>query len=65
MRLLLWLVLLFVCWPIALVLLVLYPIAWLVLLPFRIVGFTVGGIFELVKEMFLLPARLVGGLGRR
>ncbi len=65
MKLLLGLMLLIVCWPLGLALLVLYPVAWLLLLPFRVVGFTVGGVLRLVKEIFLLPARLIGGIGRR
>jgi len=65
MKLLLGLVLLIVCWPLGLALLVLYPIAWLLLLPFRIVGFTLEGVLRLVKEIFLLPARVIGGIGRR
>ncbi len=58
---LLWLILLVVCWPLALLALVLYPLVWLVLLPFRLVGFAVEGAFGLVKALFLLPARLLGG----
>ncbi len=65
MKLLLGLMLLIVCWPLGLALLVLYPVAWLLLLPFRVVGFTVDGVLRLVKEIFLLPARLIGGIGRR
>jgi hypothetical protein len=65
MKLLLWIVLLIVCWPVALVVLFLYPIAWLLLLPFRIVGFTLEGVLRLVKEIFLLPARVVGAVGRK
>ena len=65
MKLLLGLVLLIVCWPLGLALLVLYPVAWLLLLPFRVVGFTVESVLRLVKEIFLLPARLIGGIGRR
>jgi hypothetical protein len=64
-KLLLGLVFLVVCWPLGLALLVLYPVAWLVLLPFRVVGFTVEGVLRLVKEIFLLPARLIRGVGRR
>jgi hypothetical protein len=64
-KLLLGLVFLVVCWPLGLALLVLYPAAWLVLLPFRVVGFTVEGVLRLVKEIFLLPARLIRGVGRR
>ena len=58
---LLWLLLLFVCWPLALLALVLYPIAWLVMLPFRLVGLTVEGLFVLLRALIFLPARLLGG----
>lgn len=58
---LLWCLLLFVCWPLALLALVLYPIIWLLLLPFRIVGITVEGVLALVKAIIFLPARLLGG----
>lgn len=57
----LWLILLVICWPLALLALVLYPLIWLVLLPFRLLGFAVEGAFGLVKALFLLPARLLGG----
>jgi hypothetical protein len=56
---LLWCLLLFFCWPLALVVLVLYPIVWLLLLPFRILGFAVEGVLELLKAIILLPARLL------
>ncbi len=58
-KFLLWCVLLFLCWPLALVALVLYPIVWLLLLPFRIVGIAVGGALELVAALIFLPARLL------
>lgn len=58
MKFLLWCVLLVLCWPLALFALVLYPIVWLLLLPFRIVGIAVHGILELVAALILLPARL-------
>jgi hypothetical protein len=58
---LLWLILLVVCWPLAIVALILYPLVWLLLLPFRLLGFAVEGVFGLVKGLFLLPARLLGG----
>ncbi len=58
---LLWLLLLFVCWPLALVALVLYPLVWLLLLPFRIVGIAVDGVLELVKAIIFLPARVLRG----
>ena len=58
---LLWLLLLVVCWPLALLALVLYPIIWLILLPFRLLGIAVGGVFELLKSIILLPARGLRG----
>ena len=58
---LLWCLLLFLCWPIALAVLILYPIVWLLLLPFRILGFAVEGVLELLKALVLLPARLLRG----
>lgn len=58
---LLWLLLLVLCAPLALLALILFPIVWLVLIPFRILGFAVSGILEFVKALFLLPARLLGG----
>jgi len=58
---LLWLLLLVLCWPLALLALVLYPVIWLVLLPFRLLGFAVDGAFSLVRALFMLPARLLGG----
>jgi hypothetical protein len=57
----LWVFLLFVCWPLALLAIVLYPIVWLLLLPFRILGIAVDGALELVKAVILLPARVLGG----
>ena len=56
---LLWLLLFVVCWPLALLALVLYPIVWLLLLPFRLVGIAVGGVFELLGAIITLPARLL------
>ena len=61
MKWLLWLLLLVVCWPVALLALVLYPFVWLLLLPFRIVGVAVEGVLELLRALFTLPARLLGG----
>ena len=60
-RFLLWCILLVMCWPLALLALVLYPLIWLILLPFRLVGFAVEGVFELLRAMILLPARILGG----
>jgi hypothetical protein len=57
----LWLLLLVVCWPLALVALVLYPIVWLLLLPFRVIGITIEGVFALLRSVIMLPARLLGG----
>ena len=56
----LWLVLLFVCWPLALLALLLYPVAWLLLLPFRLIGIGVQGVFELLRAVVMLPARILG-----
>ncbi len=61
---LLWCILLFLCWPLALLFLVLYPIVWLILLPFRILGFAVEGVLELIKAIILLPARVLRGPSR-
>ena len=60
-KFLLWLILLMMCWPIALIALLLYPIVWLLLLPFRVLGIAVDGVLELVRAVFLLPARVIGG----
>jgi hypothetical protein len=61
MKLLLWLILLVICWPLALLALILYPIIWLLLIPFRIVGITVTAVLDLFKAIITLPARLLGG----
>ena len=58
---LLWLVVLFLCWPLALLALVLYPIVWLLLLPLRLIGIGVQGVFELLRAVVMLPARILGG----
>lgn len=55
-----WLLLLVLCWPIALVALVLYPFVWLILLPFRLVGLTFEAVFALLRALLFLPARLLG-----
>jgi len=59
-KLLLWLLLFVLCWPLALAALVLYPLVWILLLPFRIVGIAVEGVFQLLRAIVLLPARLLG-----
>jgi hypothetical protein len=60
-KFLLWLILLVICWPLALLALVLFPIVWLFLLPFRLVGITVDAFFHLIKALFLLPTKVLGG----
>jgi hypothetical protein len=57
---LLWFILFIICWPIALIALILYPLVWLLLLPFRLLGFAVELSFDLVKNIFMLPFRLLG-----
>ncbi len=57
----LWCILLVVCWPVALLALVLYPLVWLFLLPFRLVGIAVGGVLDLLKAILFLPARVLRG----
>ena len=61
---LLWLLLFVVCWPIALLALILYPFVWLLLLPFRLIGLTFDAIFGLLRSLFMLPARLLGARSR-
>jgi hypothetical protein len=60
-KFLLWLILLVVCWPVALLALVLYPLVWLLSLPFRLIGITVKGAFALLAAMIMLPARVLRG----
>lgn len=62
MFILVWLLLLIVCWPLALLVLVLYPLVWLMLLPFRLMGIAVEGVLELLRALLLLPARMVRGV---
>jgi hypothetical protein len=57
---LMWCLLFIICWPLALLALIIYPIVWLLLLPFRIVGIAVGGVLELIKAVLFLPARVLG-----
>lgn len=59
MKFLLWCILLVFCWPLALLALVLYPLVWLLLLPFRVVGVAVDGALDLVRAIITLPARLI------
>jgi hypothetical protein len=58
---LLWLLLLIVCWPLALLALILYPFIWLLSLPFRLLGIAVGSVFELLHSILMLPARVLRG----
>lgn len=55
-----WCLLFVLCWPLALLALVLAPLVWLVALPFRVAGAAIGGVLALVKALFFLPARLLG-----
>ena len=59
-KFLLWLILLVLCWPLALLALVLWPLVWLILLPFRLIGVVVKGVFALLAAVLTLPARLLG-----
>ncbi len=61
LKLLLWAVLLVLCWPLALLVLVLYPLLWLVSIPFRVLGIAFEGVFALLHAVLMLPARLLGG----
>lgn len=60
-KFLLWLLLLVICWPLALLALLLYPIVWILLIPFRLVGIAVEGVLELLRAVVTLPARVLGG----
>jgi hypothetical protein len=61
LKLLLWCILFVLCWPVALLALVLYPFIWLLLLPFRLVGIAIDGVLELVRAIFMLPVRVLRG----
>ena len=61
MKFLLWCILLVICWPLALLALILYPLVWLILLPFRIVGIAVDGVLDLLKGILFLPGRILRG----
>ncbi len=60
-KILFWLILLFFCWPLALAALILYPIVWVLSIPFRLLGITVDAVFELFSVLITLPARILGG----
>jgi hypothetical protein len=61
LKFILWLILLVLCWPLALLALVLWPIVWLLSIPFRLLGIAVEGVFELLRAVILLPARILKG----
>jgi len=61
MTFILWLLLLIVCWPLALLAIFLYPVIWLFLLPFRLAGIAVEGVFRLLRAIIFLPSRVLGG----
>jgi len=61
LKFLLWLILLVLCWPLALLALILYPFVWLLSLPFRLLGITVKAVFDLLKALITLPARVLSG----
>ncbi len=61
LKFLLWLILLVVCWPLAFLALILYPLVWLLSLPFRLVGITLDAVFELLRGLLTLPGRLLRG----
>ena len=63
-KFLLWVILLVLCWPLALLALILYPLVWLLLLPFRILGIAVEGVLGFLRSLLLLPARVLGGPAR-
>jgi hypothetical protein len=60
-KFLLWAILLVLCWPVALLALVLYPVVWLLTLPFRLLGVAVDGVFAMLRSLVMLPARILGG----
>lgn len=64
LKLLLWLLLLVLCWPLALLALLLWPVVWVISIPFRILGIAFEGVFELLWAIVTLPARLLGGARR-
>lgn len=61
LKFILWLILLWVSWPLALLALILYPFVWLLTLPFRLIGIAVDGLFAFLRSIMMLPARILGG----
>jgi len=64
-KFILWIILFFLCWPLALIALLLYPVVWLILIPFRILGFAVEGVLGLIKGILFLPARILSGRNKK
>ena len=64
LKLILWLILFAISWPLALAVLVLYPVVWLISLPFRVVGITVEGLFEFLRALISFPARTIDAVTR-
>lgn len=60
-KFLLWLILFALCWPLAIIALLLYPLIWLILIPFRLLGIAVNGVLALFKALIMMPARILGG----
>jgi hypothetical protein len=60
-KFLLWLILLILCWPLALLALIFYPIIWILMLPFRLIGLTMDALFQFLKTLLMLPARVLRG----
>jgi uncharacterized membrane protein YgaE (UPF0421/DUF939 family) len=65
LKFLLWLLLLAVCWPLAILAVLLWPLVWLISLPFRLLGIAVGGVFAFLRSLVMLPARVLGGAATR
>jgi hypothetical protein len=61
LKFLLWLILFVLCWPLAILALLLYPLVWLITLPFRLLGIAVDGVFSFLRAVVTLPARVLGG----
>lgn len=64
-KFLLWLILLILCWPLAILALLLYPVVWLLLLPFRLLGIAVEAVFSFLRALIMLPSRLLSGTAAR
>ncbi|UCG30023.1 MAG: hypothetical protein JSV53_11085 [candidate division WOR-3 bacterium] len=60
-KILLWSILFVLCWPLAILILLLYPVIWLILLPFRLFGIAVNGVLSVFRAIIMLPARILGG----